>query len=190
MTDNEIIKALECCSKPVIEECCSECPYHLGGEENCHKLLGDIIDLINRKQGKIEALQMDNAQLQSDVINTNMNCEYADKEVIRLQAERDFYYKTLVSQQNTQSETALNYGAFQEARQTAIMKHIQSDNIRLEELLEEADVNYNKCAKRFYKEAIKEFARKLKCGVPQETGVISCADIDNLVKEMVGDTDD
>lgn len=31
-------------------------------------------------------------------------------------------------------------------------------------------------------EAIKEFARKLKCGVPQETGVIRCADIDNLVK--------
>lgn len=36
-------------------------------------------------------------------------------------------------------------------------------------------------------EAIKEFARKLKCGVPQETGVIRSADIDNLVKEMVGE---
>lgn len=33
-------------------------------------------------------------------------------------------------------------------------------------------------------EAIKEFARELKCGVPQETGVIRCKDIDNLVKEM------
>ena len=33
-------------------------------------------------------------------------------------------------------------------------------------------------------EAIKAFARRLKCGVPQETGVIRCADIDNLVKEM------
>lgn len=36
-------------------------------------------------------------------------------------------------------------------------------------------------------EAIKEFARRLKCGVPQETGVIRCSDIDNLVKEMVGE---
>ena len=36
-------------------------------------------------------------------------------------------------------------------------------------------------------EAIKEFAVRLKCGVPQETGVIRCSDIDNLVKEMVGD---
>ena len=33
-------------------------------------------------------------------------------------------------------------------------------------------------------EAIKEFAKRLKCGVPQETGVIRCADVDNLVKEM------
>lgn len=36
-------------------------------------------------------------------------------------------------------------------------------------------------------EAIKEFARRLKCGVPQEYGVIRCSDIDNLVKEMVGE---
>ena len=33
-------------------------------------------------------------------------------------------------------------------------------------------------------EAIKEFARELKCGVPQETGVIRCADVDDLVKKM------
>ena len=33
-------------------------------------------------------------------------------------------------------------------------------------------------------EAVKEFARRLKYGVPQETGVIRCSDIDNLVKEM------
>ena len=39
-------------------------------------------------------------------------------------------------------------------------------------------------------EAYKEFARRLKCGVPQETGVIRCSDIDNLLKEMVGENDD
>lgn len=36
-------------------------------------------------------------------------------------------------------------------------------------------------------ETIKEFAERLKCGVPQETGVIRCADVDNLVKEMTGE---
>lgn len=38
----------------------------------------------------------------------------------------------------------------------------QADNERLKKLLEEADVNYNKCAKRFYKEGVKEFAERLK----------------------------
>lgn len=36
-------------------------------------------------------------------------------------------------------------------------------------------------------EAIKEFAAKLKCGVSITSGVITCADIDNLLTEMVGE---
>ena len=39
-------------------------------------------------------------------------------------------------------------------------------------------------------EAIKEFARRLKCGVPQETGVIRCSDVDNLLKEMECENND
>ena len=38
--------------------------------------------------------------------------------------------------------------------------------------------------KEIKSEAIKEFARELKCGVPQETGVIRCKEIDDLVKQM------
>ncbi len=43
--------------------------------------------------------------------------------------------------------------------------------------------HYNKARS----EAVKEFAMRLKCGVPQETGVIRCSDIDNLVKEILGE---
>lgn len=39
-------------------------------------------------------------------------------------------------------------------------------------------------------EAYKEFVSRLKCGVPQETGVIRCSDVDKLVKEMVGEKND
>ena len=72
----------------------------------------------------------------------------------------------------------------------------QADNERLKKLLEEADVNYNKCAKRFYKEGVKEFAERLKatcytysdiCGY--KSTVIDINEIDNLVKEMVGDAE-
>ena len=40
------------------------------------------------------------------------------------------------------------------------------------------------------KDAIREFARELKCGVPQETGVIRCKDVDTLVKEMTEGNND
>ena len=36
-------------------------------------------------------------------------------------------------------------------------------------------------------EAYKEFTSRLKCGVPQETGIIRCSDVDNLVKETAGE---
>ena len=69
----------------------------------------------------------------------------------------------------------------------------QADNERLKKLLEEADVNYDKCAKRFYTEAIKEFAERVKMAFYYEFDEIIpsiMADkIDNLVKEMVGDAE-
>ena len=66
----------------------------------------------------------------------------------------------------------------------------QAEIERLEKVLNGRDqlVNaLNKCYNQAKSEAVKEFARRLKCGVPQETGVIRCSDIDNLVKEMEGE---
>ena len=47
--------------------------------------------------------------------------------------------------------------------------------------------DFKKFKKKFKSEAYKEFARRLKCGVPQETGVIRCSDVDNLSKELAGE---
>ena len=56
MTDNEIIKALECCTDESYENC-NECPYSID-TLSCEriKLLEDSLDLINRKQAEIERL--------------------------------------------------------------------------------------------------------------------------------------
>ncbi|MGN0114846.1 MAG: hypothetical protein ACI396_05925 [Acutalibacteraceae bacterium] len=84
MTDNEIIKALECC---VLGDC-DLCNCKCGSTGDCRDALNKkTLDLINRQQAEIE---------------------------------------------------------------------------RLKKLLAEADTSYNKCAKRFYKEGVKEFAEKLK----------------------------
>ena len=74
--------------------------------------------------------------------------------------------------------------------------NIKSEIERLKKLLAEADTSYNKCAKRFYKEAIKEFTERLKSSIYINTDlfVYQCEEvesvIDDIVKEMVGETND
>lgn len=51
MTDNEIIKALECCSKGD----CDNCPNNYGS--CCYRLAKKSLDLINRQKAEIEKLQ-------------------------------------------------------------------------------------------------------------------------------------
>ena len=57
MTDNDIIKALECCTDESYENC-NECPYSIDAER-CErmKLLEDILDLINHQKAEIERLK-------------------------------------------------------------------------------------------------------------------------------------
>ena len=54
MTDNEIIKALECCGR----ESCNGCPYR--SDRICHQgnpMIRDALDLINRQKAEIERLK-------------------------------------------------------------------------------------------------------------------------------------
>ena len=57
MTDNEIIKALECCTDESYENC-NECPYSTD-TLSCErlKLLEDSLDLINSLKAEIERLK-------------------------------------------------------------------------------------------------------------------------------------
>ena len=51
MTDNEIIKALECCGE-LFPNPCSQCPYL--NTTPCVQLKRDVLDLINRQKAEIE----------------------------------------------------------------------------------------------------------------------------------------
>ena len=93
MTDNEIIKALECCNKSDNGKGCFECPYRQYCPDCLRRRNEDTIDLINRYKEKL------------------------------------------------------------------------------------------KIAKN---QAIKEFANRLKCGVSITSGIITCENVDDLVKKMVG----
>lgn len=60
MTDNDIIKALECCRDTVNNSnCCKLCPYY--EVKDCAVAsANDILDLITRKQSEIERLKTEN----------------------------------------------------------------------------------------------------------------------------------
>ena len=58
MTDNDIIKALECCSNA---EPCSNCPYQKQCDET--DLAEIALDLINRQKAEIESLEKDSKRL-------------------------------------------------------------------------------------------------------------------------------
>ena len=68
MTDNEIIKALECCGTARLREHegdespCTDCPMQIC--EDCEVGLPDCaLDLINRQKAEIEKLRIQNAKL-------------------------------------------------------------------------------------------------------------------------------
>ena len=78
LTDKEIVKVLECCSKPVGENC-KECPLHL---TDCLKVNIDelTLDLINR-------LQAENEKNEKIIRLADMAIETANAEIKRVRGE-------------------------------------------------------------------------------------------------------
>lgn len=87
MTDNEIIKALECCADEYIHSC-DYCPF----EKECNgdnlNLVKYALDLINRQKAEIEKLQTDNSSMQSTLAKMSMGVEQAKVNAIKEFAER------------------------------------------------------------------------------------------------------
>ncbi len=90
MTDKEIIKALECCTKPYCNN--NECPLHqntVNTKDCITQLSTNALDLINRQQAEIERLKKG---WKVDVIET----ENIKAETIKEFAEKvkmAFYYE-------------------------------------------------------------------------------------------------
>lgn len=138
LTDNEIIKALECCSK----KNCKQCPNFSEDIECSEKLINLTLDLITRQQAKIERLT-------------------AVKGHIDTLIHRGIEYPTAEAYEK----------AFQKA-----LEHLY-DN-----------VNAKTEAYKEFAERVKEFMHnKFKALDEYEFEYITERDIDNLVKERVGE---
>lgn len=92
MTDNEIIKALECCCASGVDTC-SDCPLH--HQFGCiDKVKKNILDLINRQKAEIERLNIRNKALAHIIKNYDWKFAKAKTEAIKEFAERLKQIKT------------------------------------------------------------------------------------------------
>ena len=66
MTDNEIIKALECCSHRNEDLPCDGCPAYNIAQMCMEDLMSDALDFINRQKAEIERLKQENKEYCED----------------------------------------------------------------------------------------------------------------------------
>ena len=90
MTDNEIIKALECCGNPY--SICAECP--IKDDHGCNEQLAKYaLDIINRQQAEIERLKIENQSLRSAANSCKLHYNEARAEAVKEFVENVTYCK-------------------------------------------------------------------------------------------------
>lgn len=188
-TDDEIIKALECCAI----DYCNDCPLanedieEIGCDLNIHFVALDLIDRLKveneevrkdivtaeeyawKLKAKNEALQMDNEQLKSDIINERMNLEHIQAENERLKKENEGY---------AELEQGCLVSGYKNIRAEAIKEFA----VRLKENM----FGYYECIGESAK------GRPYKGDTLMDYEVVDMIEdcVDNLVKEMVGENDE
>ena len=171
MTNAEIIKALRCCIKIK----CSECPLKA---THCSEIVAMeyALDIINHQKAEIERLQKD---LEEAAVT------------IHDAAKRYSEYKKLIQCQKEEIER-LQSILLKFVREINIFenKHnIDTSDFSLIPILENEK---NSIVKQIKAEGIKEFAERLKETANSRMlrkDVVYIEEIDNLVKEMAGDTE-
>lgn len=87
MTDNEIIKALDCCSYGS-EFKCQECPANDCSLSCDSKLAKKALDLINRQNAEIEKLNVELVGMRGACESYKIHYDNAQAEIERLQKEK------------------------------------------------------------------------------------------------------
>ena len=204
LTDNEIVKALECCKSDTV--LCNECPYDKIGE--CiEKMCADSIDLINRQKAEIEQLQTLVNEM-SDFFPACIGCEgkttlgdRTDKCVYEIDntnycAKRGITNIAAIQKENRESKAEVErlkreLDLVIENSISARYPHcvLCGNGAILTKSLEE----YDELIADISAEAYKEFAERLKEEINVRTTFSKEQDknvliyIDNILKELVGD---
>ena len=161
LTDNEIVKALECC----IDCKCKECPCYknIEGEMYCTEIdEEEILDLINRQQAEIEKLN-----------------KARQKQAVFLGEEREQKYELIdkLSKANTEIERLTDSNRrLRDDMRMMLNNDNGSDQIRAEAIKDFAE-----------RLKIEAFECDVSFGYGKECyqQAVAVIEIDNLVKEMI-----
>ena len=176
-TQEQIIKALECCG---FTEDCSGCPFYsdMGCDENIH---ANALDLIKRQKAEIERVQLEIESCNSE--NAELKAEIERLDALWNSAQdNNFNILGLLHKMRKELKTAKE----DNERHKAEVKWWRSQIRDTEDLLAEFD----RPIVEVRTEAIKEFAERLKelSYLPNlsltNMEVVDISKIDNLVKEM------
>jgi FtsZ-binding cell division protein ZapB len=149
MTDNEIVKALECCS--TYKGKCTDCPAFVKVDRsNCKQVLLGAIEIINRLQADKEYYKKNRDKYQDDVMFLSKQCD-------ELQAENE-----------------------------RLQKHIQ-EGIDLAKQIPEMVATAQAEAIKEFAERLKEKKKSINITIGLDYEVCFVSDIDNLLKELVGE---
>lgn len=171
-TDDEIIKALECCLEDVAN--CNNCPYERYCDMHENNMLRDTLALINRQKAEIERLKNSRDRWKQIATDFDKASRETEKEFERLTAERDNEHRCYLHICDDLKQSGVTAASAIAAMQEAGSKL--------------AAVNRNITAAKA--EAIKEFAENVKaifeCVLYFDDDVKECIlnEIDTLVKEM------
>ena len=175
MTDNEIIKALECCQSRTTKRC-GKCPLY-EFDDCCTELPFNALKLINRQKAEIEEYKADKEEYISDYDKLENELKYSEE-------ERKFEHQT-VGQLRKEKESL-------EAKIASLL----IENKRVHRLLFnswERIEQLDKLNETIKAKAIKEFAERLEQKIHTTSKDVSLFSpytfeiIGNLVKEMVGE---
>lgn len=171
MTDNEIIKALEC-SAEWIEQ------HGRNTNTGIAVICRQALDLINRQQAEIEKLNVDLVGMRGACNYYKMNYDNAKAEIKRLKKENEI----LSINADTAFQDGLNeaQGLYaEEVKAEIISEAIKEFAERLKEALVQENEIYKSCAKNMLPKDFQEGYEEKNDNVIRH--------IDNLVKEMVGE---
>lgn len=84
MTDEEIVKALECCSDYQNADTCEQCPFKDKECATTERLDKYALDLIKRKDAEIDILIRKKETLRDEIVDLQAQVEMLKKEIITL----------------------------------------------------------------------------------------------------------